>query len=375
MSHGGMHAKHLYSLVKESVGAWSEDRAPSMGAALSYYAMFSIAPLLVIAIAIAGLVFGPDAVSGAVFAQLADLMGEDGAQAIREMLAHVNRPATGGLATVGSALVLLLGASTVFGELQASLDRIWRAPVKAGEKGWFKLIRQRLLSFGMVLAFGFLITVSLLLSTALSALGKWWAPMFGGFDGVAQLFDLLVSFASVTVAFAMIYKFIPRVPVRWRDVWIGAAVTALLFAVGKLAIGLYLGKSSVGSAFGAFGSLVVVMVWVYYSAQIFLLGAEFTRVYAHRFGSRRGATAPEAAAEPERAAVPAPALAAAAAVEDPARRAARERVWIASAASLAHRAPERPAPKGHYAQVALAAGFVALALLRRSRANGRRAER
>jgi membrane protein len=354
-----MHPRDAFSLVQQSVSAWSDDRASSMGAALSYYALFSIAPLLVIAISIAGLVFGPEAVRGAVFAQLSDLMGQDGARAIQEMLAHVNHPATGFLATAGSTAMLLLGASTVFGELQSSLDAIWHAPVPAHEKGWWKLLRQRLLSFGMVLAFGFLIMVSLLLSTALSALGKWWAPVFGDYEALAHAFDFLVSFVSMTIAFALIYKFIPRTPVDWRDVWIGAGVTSVLFAIGKMAIGLYLGKSSVGSAFGAFGSLVVVMVWVYYSAQIFLLGAEFTRIYAERFGSRRKAAAVPAPAE---AAVPATA-----AVEDAERRAARERVWLARAAGLARRpAPKKP-PAKHYVRMALAAGFVGLALMHRSR--------
>jgi membrane protein len=351
-----MRPKQAFSLIKQAASAWSDDRAPSMGAALSYYALFSIAPLLVITIAIAGLVFGPEAVRGSVFAQLADLMGDDGARAIQEMLAHANRPATGALTTAASAVVLLVGASTVFGELQASLDAIWRAPVDASEKSWLKLIRQRLLSFGMVLAFGFLITVSLLLSAAVSALGKWWAPMLGGYEILAHGLDFAVSFASLTVAFAMIYKFIPRVPVRWHDVWIGAAVTALLFTIGKFAIGLYLGKSSVGSAFGAFGSLVVVMVWVYYSAQIFLLGAEFTRVYAREFGSRSSTETPTAA--------PIPALAA---NDEAERDAARERVWVAAAAGLARRPRVKKPPVRHYAKVALAAGFVALALMRRSR--------
>ncbi|HZR70130.1 MAG TPA: YihY/virulence factor BrkB family protein [Burkholderiales bacterium] len=360
-----MRPKETFALVKDSVSAWSDDRAPTMGAALSYYALFSIAPLLVIAIAIAGLVFGPEAVGGAVFAQLADLMGADAARAIQEMLAHVNKPATGTLATLGSAVVLLLGASSVFGELQNSLDAIWRAPVAARDKAWWKLIRARLLSFGMVLAFGFLIMVSLLLSTALAALGKWWGPYFGDYEALAHGLDFLVSFVSITVAFALIYKFIPRTPVRWHDVWIGAAVTSALFAVGKMAIGLYLGKSSVGSSFGAFGSLVIVMVWVYYSAQIFLLGAEFTRIYAERFGSRRGATvraaAPAFAAAANDASAPQTAA-------DAERRAARERVWVAAAAGLARRAPapsKRPAR--HYVRMALAAGFLGLALMRRSR--------
>ena len=363
-----MHLKHTFSLLKQSVSAWSDDRAQTMGASIAYYALFSIAPLLVIAIAIAGLVFGPDAVRGAVFAQLADLMGEEGARAIREMLAHVNKPATGALATLGSAVVLLVGASSVFAELQNSLDAIWRAPAQSNVKGWWKLIRARLLSFGMVLAFGFLITVSLLLSTAISALGKWWAPMFGSSEAVAHAFDFLVSFASVTVAFALIYKFIPRTPVRWHDVWIGAAVTSALFAVGKMALGVYLGKSSVGSSFGAFGSLVVVMVWVYYSAQIFLLGAEFTRVYAEQWGSRREtARSPASASESASASASVGALHVEAA-NDPEREAARERVWVAAAASLARRPPQRKrTPAKHYVHMALAAGFLGLALMRRSR--------
>jgi membrane protein len=376
-----MRPKQALSLVKQSVSAWSDDRASSMGAALSYYALFSIAPLLVIAIAIAGLVFGADAVRGAVFAQLSDLMGADGAKAIQEMLAHASHPATGALATLGSAVMLLFGASTVFGELQNSLDAIWHAPVPRNEKSWWRLIRARLLSFGMVLAFGFLIMLSLLLSTALAALGKWWAPVFGGYEALAHVFDLAVSFVSITVAFAMIYKFIPRTPVRWRDVWIGAAVTSFLFAVGKLAIGLYLGKSSVGSAFGAFGSLVVVMVWVYYSAQIFLLGAEFTRIYAREYGSRRKAEPAPERIEPRESAVapvavdatqavPAAVPIAAAPVDRAERDAARDRVWLATAASLAHRRPAAVRPAGkvaarHYVQLAVAAGFVAVAFLRR----------
>jgi membrane protein len=188
--------------------------------------------------------------------------------------------------------MLLLGAMTVFGELQNALDRIWRAPARQHASGWWNLLRSRLLSFGMILGVAFLLMVSLVVSALVSALGKLWGPALAGWESAAHWIDLLVSFAMVSVLFAMIYKLIPRVRIRWRDVWVGAAVTAALFAVGKFLIGLYLGKSSVASAFGAAGSLVVMMVWVYYSAQIFLLGAEFTWIYAHRYGSRRGERRP-----------------------------------------------------------------------------------
>jgi membrane protein len=249
--------KPWLALVKEAVTAWINDSAPSKGAALAYYATFSIAPLLFIAISVAGLVFGPDAVQGAVFAQLADLMGENGAKAVQEMLANLQRP-THGLIGAGVGIALLLvGASTVFGQLQSALDSIWQVPIPPKASGVWDFLRARLLPIGMVFGMAFLVIVSLLFSTAISALGKWWGPLFS--EGLAHALD----------------------------VWVGAAVTAALFTIGKWAIGLYLGKSTVASSFGAFASLVIVMVWVYYSAQIFLLGAEFTWVYARHYGSRR----------------------------------------------------------------------------------------
>jgi len=278
--------RQWYALAREAVAAWSADYAPSMGAALSYYTLFSIAPLLLIAISVAGLAFGEQAARGEIFEQLRGLMGEQGADAIEGLLASANRPAAGGIAAAAGVVILLVGASGVFSELQNDLDRIWRVPVHA-KSGLWALLRTRLLSFGMVLGMTFLLIVSLLVSAALSALGKWWTPLFKGWETVAHAGDILVTFALMSVMFAAIYKIMPRARVRWRDVWIGAGVTAALFAVGKFAIGLYLGRSSVASAFGAAGSLVVVMVWVYYSAQIFLLGAEFTRVYAHAHGSMR----------------------------------------------------------------------------------------
>src|SRR5207302_3179537 len=281
-------AKAALDLLKQTSSAWSEDYAPSIGAALSYYTLFSIAPLLLIVIAVAGLVFGAEAARGEIFGQLAGLIGADGAKAVEGMLQAADRPTQGMVATIVGLLTLLLGATTVFGELQNALDRIWRAPAREKSKGWWNLLRTRLLSFGMVLGIAFLLTVSLILSAAVAALGKWW----GIGEAMAHVFELALSFGLVTVLFALIYRFIPRVHVAWRDVWIGAAVTSALFAIGKLAIGLYLGKASVASSFGAAGSLVIVMVWVYYSAQIFLFGAEFTWVYAHEFGSRRGKPRP-----------------------------------------------------------------------------------
>jgi len=292
----------IYALCRQAVSAWIDDYAASMGAALAYYTLFSIAPLLLIVISIAGLVFGPEAARGEIFAELRDLMGEDGAAAAQALLQSVNKPAQGVLGTVVGIVLLGVGAISVFGELQNALDRIWRAPGRAGSGGVWALVRARLLSFGMVLGIGFLLILSLVASAAVAALGKFAAPLFGSGVVLAELLNLAVSFAVVTLTFAMIYKIIPRVKIGWRDVWVGAAVTALLFAIGKSLIGLYLGRSTFASGFGAAGSLVVLLVWVYYSAQIFLLGAEFTWVYAHVCGSRSsvdteaaGRAAPEAA--------------------------------------------------------------------------------
>src|SRR5436190_14152421 len=264
-------------LAQRAVRAWTDDYAPSMGAALSYYALFSIAPLLLIVIGVAGYFFGEEAARGEIYGELATLIGPDGAHALQGLVAAARKPQSGVLAMVIGTALLIGGASTVFGELQNALDRIWRAPAREKAKGWWTLLRTRVFSFGMILGIAFLLMVSLVLSAAISALGRWWG---------LHVIDIAVSFGLTTLLFAMIYKIMPRVRIAWRDVWVGAAVTAALFALGKWAIGLYLGRSSVASAFGAAGSLVVAMVWVYYSAQIFLLGAEFTRVYAEEHGSR-----------------------------------------------------------------------------------------
>jgi membrane protein len=303
-----MRPREAWPLLKQAVKAWSDDYAPSMGAALSYYTMFSIAPLLLIVIAVAGWVFGEEAVRGELTGALQYLMGEEGAKAIEGLLASVSDPKEGIIATVIGVLVLLLGATTVFGELQNALDRIWRAPAREAGGVW-RLLRSRLLSLGMILGIAFLLMVSLVFDMALQALGKIWGT--GPLQVIGQVLNLLVGFGLTTTIFALIYKLIPRAKIQWPDVWVGAAVTALLFTVGKFLIGLYIGRSAVASSFGAAGSLVVVMVWVYYSAQIFLLGAEFTWVYAHTHGSRQGQARPGTAplVEPVQPAVPEPTMA------------------------------------------------------------------
>jgi membrane protein len=264
-----------WAIARQAVKAWNDDYAPSMGAALAYYTLFSIAPLLLIVISVAGLAFCDEAVRGEIFEQLAGLMGPQGAQAVEDLVRNADRPGAGAIAMITGTVALLLGASAVFGELQNALDRIWRAPARQEDSGWLSLVRSRLLSFGMILAVAFVLMVSLVTSAVLSALGKWWG------------LDLAASFLVTTLMFALIYKIMPRVRIRWRDVWAGAALTAALFVLGKFLIGLYLGRSGVASVFGAAGSLVAMMVWVYYSAQIFLLGAEFTRITSAHYADDR----------------------------------------------------------------------------------------
>ena len=273
-------------MIKAAVKAWVDDYAPSMGAALSYYTLFSLAPLLIIVIAVAGMVFGQEAAQGEIVAQLRGIMGEEGAVAVEGMLKAAREPAKGLVATIVGIALLLLGATAIFAELQSALDRIWRVPAAKTESGIWQLLRTRLLSFGLVLGLGFMLTVSLVVSAALAALGKWWGGWFEGWVVYFEILNFAVSCGIFTVLFAMIYKIMPRAMIPWRDVWTGAAVTALLFTIGKVLIGLYLGKSSLASGFGAAGSFVLLIVWVYYSAQIFLLGAEYTWVYANRHGSR-----------------------------------------------------------------------------------------
>jgi len=275
----------LFTLARESVSAWIDDYAPSMGAALAYYALFSLAPLFVIVTAAAGMIFGRDAVEGAMVSQLAGVVGEQPAAALQALVASASTSDAGGAASILSIAMLVVGATTVFAELQSALDRIWRVPEQQKASGLWDLLCSRLLSFGMIFAIGFLLLASLVASAAIAAIGKWWGTLFGGQEFVLQVLNTVISVGLATGLFATIYKLMPHARIAWRDVWIGATVTAVLFELGKFLIGLYLGKIGIASAFGAAGSIALLLVWVYYSAQVFLLGAEFTWLYARRHGS------------------------------------------------------------------------------------------
>ena len=291
-----MNLQHFYQLVKKSVVAWIDDYAPSMGAAISYYTVFSIAPLMIIVIAVAGFVWGREAVQGEIVGQLSGLIGKEGAQGIQALIESANQPTQGLVATAISIVVLVIGATTVFAELQSALDRIWRAPKAPQVSGIWAILRSRLLSLGFILGLGFLLLVSLVSGAALAAFGSWVGKLLPGWENLLFVINIVFSIGIATVLFAMIFKVMPQVKVGWRDVWTGAFVTALLFEVGKWLISLYIGKSSITSSFAAAGSLVVLLVWVYYSAQIFLLGAEFTWVFANEHGSLANKHKPQTAA-------------------------------------------------------------------------------
>lgn len=296
----------VWRLLKSTVNAWLDDYAPSMGAALAFYTLFSIAPLLLIVISVAGFFFGETAARVEIFAQISQLVGEDSAKTLDTVLVSLDQPAASAVGMLVGLGTLLIGATSVFVELQNAMDRIWQVPSRPKSGGVRDVFRVRLLSLGLVLGIGFLLMVSLVLSAVMAALGKWWAPWFGEFAVVAHAVNFGVTLAFITAVFAMIYKWMPRTHVAWGDVWIGALFTALLFTVGKTLIGLYIGRSAVASVFGAASSLVVLLLWVYYSAQIFLLGAEFTWVFAQRRQPLPGAvTAPLAPQPPAQGAVPA----------------------------------------------------------------------
>jgi membrane protein len=275
--------KELARLAMAAVKAWIADKATSMGAALALYSLVSIGPLLVVVIAIAGLFLGRDHAETLLFTQVGTLLGEQGSQGVRALLDSIDTEREGILATIAGAATLVMGATTVFAELKSDLDRIWKeaAPKASGLWGF---LRTRLLSFGMVMAIAFLLLVSLVVSTAVAAAGAAW---FGKFEAVLHVIEFMLSVAIMTVLFALMYKLLPAARIAWSDVWLGAAATSLLFWIGKFAIGLYLGKSGVVSSFGAAGTLVLVILWVYYSAQIFFLGAELTHEFARAHGSRR----------------------------------------------------------------------------------------
>ncbi len=281
----------LVALLREVFAKWRRDDAPSLGAALAYYTIFSMAPLLVLVIAIAGLLLGRAAAQGEIVGQIAGLVGPGSAKAIEEMITRASRPTSGIVATVVSLVTMAAGASGVFGQLQHSLNRVWNAgPTAGGLRGQ---VHRRAAAFGMILGIGFLLLVSLVLSAALAAVHDLIATHLPLLGRVLPVLNFALSFAVITALFAMIFKVLPDVAMHWRDVWLGAAVTALLFTVGKTLIAIYLGRAGATSVYGAAGSLVLVLLWVYYSAQILFMGAEFTEVYSRRYGSRR---APDGAA-------------------------------------------------------------------------------
>lgn len=277
--------KEILTLLKETFVAWSEDRAPRLAAALAYYALFSLTPLLIVVIAIAGLVFGQEAARGEIAARIQQMVGPESARAIEAMIANANESSSGIQATVLGIATLLLGAGGLFGQLQDALNTIWGIAPRPG-RGLLGVIKDRFLSFAMVLGVGFLLLASLVVSAALAALTQLHHGPVPTQVAMGRLLDFGLSVGVITLLMAMIYKVLPDARIAWRDVWIGAALTALLFTVGKSLIGLYLGRSGVASAYGAAGSLVVLLVWVYYSAQILFFGAELTKVYAKRHGSR-----------------------------------------------------------------------------------------
>jgi membrane protein len=278
----------LPALLKGAYANWKHHEGAKMGASLAYYAVLSLAPLVIIVIAIAGLVFGRDAAREGLIAQVQALIGPDGADMINTMIASAQKPSSGILGTVIGIATLLFGASGVFSELRDSLNKIWEVKSTPGSGVW-AMVRERFLTFGMVLGIGFLLLVSLLLSAGLAAFGKFFGDSLPLPAFVLEGANMLASIIVITLLFAAIYRFLPAERLPWSDLWIGSFGTAILFVLGKFLLGLYLGHASVGSAYGAAGSLIVLLVWIYYTAQLFFFGAEFTRAYSRTHGSGKAA--------------------------------------------------------------------------------------
>jgi membrane protein len=275
----------IWGLLKRTVMQWLEDQPFQLASSLSYYTLFSLAPLLIIVISIAGFAFGREAAQQQIVGTIQGMIGQQSAEAVQRMIQNAsNEPKTGMIATVVGVITLILGAGGVVGQLQTSLNTIWGVAPKPGQGVW-GFVRQRFISYAMILGIGFLLLVSLVISAVVASLTNFIGAFFGGAEIVAHGIDLGVSFVITTILFAMIYKFLPDVRIEWRDVWIGAGLTAVLFTIGKFLIGLYLGRSGVSSTYGAAGSLITVLLWVYYSSLIFFFGAEFTQVYASLYGS------------------------------------------------------------------------------------------
>jgi membrane protein len=272
-------------MFRQTFSAWGEHEAPRLGAALAFYTILSLAPLVMLMIAIVALILGHSTSENQLLVQVESMIGPQGSQAVKGIIEHAQTPAPGTFASIIGVITLLFGASGVFGELRSALNKMW--DIKSESQGARGTIKQRFFSFGMVLAVGFLLLVSLVISTALAALAKFLGGFLSMHEFVLSTVNIVVSLAGVAVLFALIFRYVPETKIATKSLWIGASVTALLFTIGKALIGLYLGKAAVGSAYGAAGSLIVIIVWVYYSAMIFLFGAEFTHVLDSSPGSRR----------------------------------------------------------------------------------------
>ncbi|MBD2568581.1 YihY/virulence factor BrkB family protein [Anabaena lutea] len=280
-----MNFRSIWKLLQETFTEWSEDKASRLAASLAYYTIFSLAPLLIIVIAITGTLFGEEAARGEIVQQIQGLVGREGAEFIELAIKNASKPEEGNIASIISILVLLLGATGLFAELQDSLNTIWEVKPKPG-RNIFNIIHQRFLSFAMVVGSGFLLLVSLVISAALSAITTYFTHVLPGVDIIWQIINFILSFSITTVLFGLIFKVLPDVKIAWSDVLIGAVITSILFSLGKFLLGRYLGNSSFSSTYGAAGSLMVILAWVYYAAQILFFGAEFTQVYARKYGNR-----------------------------------------------------------------------------------------
>jgi membrane protein len=280
-----LHLKGIWLLLRDSAIAWDDDNVGTQGAALAFFTVFSLSPLLILVVVFSSLGFGKEAANGHLVSQIRGLIGTEGAGFVQSLITNAYKSDSSILATIFSVVMILLGASGVFVQLSDSLNTIWRVQHKAsGVVQAF--LRGRILSFAMIVGIGFLLLVSLVVSAALAGMSNYVSTLFPVFPGMVSVLDFAVSFVGVTVMFACMFKFVPAVTIKWKEVWVGGAVTSLLFSIGKLLIGLYLGNGAIGSTFGTAKSLVVIMLWAYYSSQIVLFGAEFTRLYSERFGTR-----------------------------------------------------------------------------------------
>jgi membrane protein len=281
-------AKAVFAVIADAGGGWSSHKAPRLGAALAYYTVFSIGPLLLISVAIAGVVFGAEAASNQIYETLHGLVGEAGATVVQDAVKNADKPDTSVLATILGIASLLFGASGVFGELHDALNTVWGVKAKElkGLRNIVGILKERLLSFSMVLGTGFLLLVSLVVTSVLSVVGKWLSSTLPGGEVVWQIINFIIAQAVITSIFAAIFLYVPDVRMRWREGVIAGFVTAIMFNLGKLAIGVYIGKADLASTYGAAGSLIVLLVWIYYSSQILYFGAEMSRALAHKLGTQ-----------------------------------------------------------------------------------------